>query len=38
VGCTGGHHRSVVIAEQLAEMLRRGGAHPVVHHRDMDRD
>jgi UPF0042 nucleotide-binding protein len=38
VGCTGGRHRSVVIAEQLAEMLRRTGSHPVVHHRDLSRD
>ena len=35
-GCTGGHHRSVVIAEQVATMLRRLGYHPTVTHRDID--
>jgi UPF0042 nucleotide-binding protein len=38
IGCTGGRHRSVVIAEQLADMLRQHGTHSVVRHRDMDRD
>ena len=38
VGCTGGRHRSVVVAEQLAARLRAGGAEPVVHHRDIGRD
>jgi len=35
-GCTGGHHRSVVIAEQVATMLRRLGYDPTVSHRDID--
>ena len=35
-GCTGGHHRSVVIAEQVAAMLRRLGYDPTVSHRDID--
>ena len=35
-GCTGGHHRSVVIAEQVAGMLRRLGYEPTVAHRDID--
>ena len=34
-GCTGGHHRSVVIAEQVAAMLRRMGYDPTVSHRDI---
>lgn len=38
IGCTGGRHRSVVIAERLAETLRTLGADPVVHHRDIGRD
>jgi RNase adapter protein RapZ len=35
-GCTGGHHRSVVIAEQVAAQLRRLGYEPTVTHRDID--
>jgi UPF0042 nucleotide-binding protein len=38
VGCTGGRHRSVVVAEQLATMLRRHGYRTAVHHRDIERD
>jgi UPF0042 nucleotide-binding protein len=37
VGCTGGHHRSVVLAEELAEVLERLGFEARVHHRDVDR-
>jgi UPF0042 nucleotide-binding protein len=37
LGCTGGRHRSVVIAEELARRLRRRGVHPTVMHRDVDR-
>jgi RNase adapter protein RapZ len=37
VGCTGGHHRSVVIAEEIGSFLRGLGFTPTVHHRDVDR-
>jgi len=37
VGCTGGRHRSVVIAEELARCLRDHGLDPTVLHRDVDR-
>jgi UPF0042 nucleotide-binding protein len=37
VGCTGGHHRSVVIAEELAKVFSRLGFESRVHHRDVDR-
>ena len=37
LGCTGGHHRSVVIVEELARRLRADGIHPVVRHRDIAR-
>ena len=37
VGCTGGRHRSVVLAEELAGLLRKRGFEPTVHHRDLDR-
>ena len=35
LGCTGGKHRSVVIAEDLAAWLRLGGHHPRITHRDI---
>lgn len=38
VGCTGGRHRSVVIATELAKILERLGFGTRVHHRDLDRD
>ena len=37
VGCTGGRHRSVVIAEELARSLRHHELDPTVLHRDIDR-
>jgi len=37
VGCTGGRHRSVAIAEHLAKRLRMLGYHVVVAHRDIER-
>jgi len=37
VGCTGGKHRSVVIAESLADRARQMGMSVDVRHRDMER-
>lgn len=37
VGCTGGRHRSVVIADELGRILTRLGFAPRVHHRDLHR-
>jgi UPF0042 nucleotide-binding protein len=37
VGCTGGRHRSVVIAEELASFFRDKGLPVSVDHRDLDR-
>ena len=36
-GCTGGHHRSVVIAEEIARRIRDKGYDVVVNHRDIAR-
>jgi UPF0042 nucleotide-binding protein len=38
VGCTGGKHRSVVMAEQLAGRLSGDGVEVSVVHRDMGRE
>jgi len=38
VGCTGGRHRSVVMADQLAKLLGDRGYRTVVRHRDIERD
>jgi UPF0042 nucleotide-binding protein len=35
VGCTGGHHRSVYIIEQLAEHFRKQGKYVITIHRDI---
>ena len=35
-GCTGGQHRSVYLAEQLAKHLREGGVEVVVRHREQE--
>ncbi len=34
VGCTGGRHRSVVMAEEIARRLAENGRHAIVKHRD----
>lgn len=36
-GCTGGRHRSVAIAEQIAAWMRTTGIDPRVRHRDVDK-
>jgi UPF0042 nucleotide-binding protein len=38
VGCTGGKHRSVAMAEQLADRLTGLGIHTTVTHRDLGRE
>ena len=38
VGCTGGRHRSVFIAETIGQILEEAGYRTIVHHRDIDRD
>lgn len=37
VGCTGGRHRSVVVADELATYLRGHGLPVLVSHRDLER-
>jgi UPF0042 nucleotide-binding protein len=38
IGCTGGRHRSIVFAEELARRLRERGHEPVeVFHRELER-
>ncbi len=36
-GCTGGRHRSVAVAETVAQQLKEQGWSPRVNHRDIDR-
>ncbi len=35
-GCTGGHHRSVALAEEIGERLKAHGLAPLTIHRDID--
>jgi UPF0042 nucleotide-binding protein len=37
IGCTGGHHRSVAIAEELGRRLEKQGIRAAVRHRDVER-
>lgn len=37
IGCTGGRHRSVVLAEEIGRLLAARGFEPSVHHRDLGR-
>lgn len=37
IGCTGGHHRSVVIAEELGRHLKENGYDVLVLHRDIEK-
>jgi len=37
IGCTGGRHRSVAIAEELGRRIREQGFELSVHHRDVER-
>ncbi len=37
VGCTGGHHRSVAIAEEVAKKVAEHGISAVVRHRDIEK-
>ena len=37
IGCTGGRHRSVVIAQHLKEYFSKAGHHVVLSHRDLSK-
>ena len=37
IGCTGGHHRSVVISEAITQHLRTSGWSPQIRHRDLEK-
>ena len=37
IGCTGGHHRSVMMAEEFHQRLKKAGYHTKVSHRDIEK-
>jgi UPF0042 nucleotide-binding protein len=37
IGCTGGHHRSVALTEEVATWMRSKGYRPRITHRDLHR-
>jgi UPF0042 nucleotide-binding protein len=37
IGCTGGHHRSVAIAEELEKRVSQHGVRAAARHRDIER-
>lgn len=38
IGCTGGRHRSVAIADKVAGLLKENGHRLIIKHRDIDND
>ncbi|HHW68498.1 RNase adapter RapZ [Defluviitalea raffinosedens] len=38
IGCTGGKHRSVTLANALYEVLKKKGHRTIINHRDIDKD
>lgn len=38
IGCTGGNHRSVVVAEELYSIFRAQGHRVIIEHRDIEKD
>lgn len=38
IGCTGGHHRSVTIAQALSKVLGNNGYNVSVEHRDLEKE
>ncbi|HLS53799.1 MAG TPA: RNase adapter RapZ, partial [Tissierellaceae bacterium] len=38
IGCTGGFHRSVAIANKIGEILKENGHRTIINHRDLKED